>query len=105
MPVGAWCHPLARQAQLENTMTSCGHDSPRGQRSAYPRALAESGTEILCSSYVENAINLTGLPVSSLWSLGQGWNPLLPQQTVGHEGVCDGADVTLLLLQTPSKVN
>lgn len=60
---------------------------------------------MLSNSYAENAINLTGLPVSSLWSAGWGRNPLLPKHTVGHEGVCDGHYATLLLLQTPSQIN
>lgn len=45
---------------------------------------------MLSSSYAENAINLTGWPVSPLWSPGRGWNPLLPKHTAGHEGVCVG---------------
>lgn len=55
------CHV---QAELGNT-TNCV--SLGEQQPAEPLDLEQSRTETLCDSYTKNVINLTGLPISSLW--------------------------------------
>ena len=73
---GLGCCPLARPGQTGKHQWLCNSVLHLGgQWSAYPLALEESGTEILCNSYIENIIGLTGLPVSFLGSLSQGLEP------------------------------